>query len=520
MGQPAITDRFMTYQTMIKKLADFFAAQELDVFLVGGFVRNLVLSRPQDRDIDLAVGGDAAAIAADLATVLGGALVPLSLERSMMRIVVPANDDAPDSPFSDYSGGQAGNEAGGHAGAWTIDLTGFSGGIEEDLARRDFSVNAMAVALSSWEEWASLDALIDPLGGRADLARKCIRALGPGIFESDPGRLLRAMRLSSQLRFRLEPETVRLLASESHRLAQVSPDRVREEFFRILSLDGAKAQLEAMDRLGLFQQIIPELQAAKGVDQPRMHYWDVWGHTLHAVETAELVTKGHRHSPIYSCVPWTAESEEYFNQPATDGYSRGTVLKLAALFHDVAKPQTKTTDESGRTRFFGHSEQGAEIATNRLKELHVSSRGINMVAKMVEQHLRPTNMMDGDDWPTNRAIHRYFRDVDDVAIDTLYLCLADYLAAKGPELSHSDWLNHARMVAHILHVGTNEPVSPTTTRLVTGHDLMTHFNLKPGPYIGSLLEDIEEARAAGEIETQGQALELAAQALLHRGDSD
>ena len=237
----------MTEQTMIKKLADFFSAQEIDVFFVGGFVRNLLMSRPQDRDIDLAVGGDAAAIAQDLVSLLSGAVVPLSLERGMMRIVVPANDGTPRSP----------SDSSDNAAPWTIDLTGYSGTIEEDLGRRDFSINAMAVPVSSWEELDGLDALVDPLGGRADMARKIIRALGPGIFESDPGRLLRAMRLSSQLGFRLEPETVRLLASESHRLAEVSPDRVREEFLRILSLDGAKAQLDAMDRLGLFQQIIP-----------------------------------------------------------------------------------------------------------------------------------------------------------------------------------------------------------------------------------------------------------------------
>jgi hypothetical protein len=136
-----------------------------------------------------------------------------------------------------------------------------------------------------------------------------------------------------------------------------------------------------------------------------------------------------------------------------------------------------------------------------------------MVSKMVEQHLRPTGMKDGDDWPTNRAIHRYFRDVGDVAIDTLYLCLADYLGAKGPDLVHGDWLNHARMVRHILHVGTSEPVSPTTTRLITGKDLLTHFKIQPGPEIGAVLERVEEARAAGEIETKEQALEMAANAL-------
>ncbi len=431
--------------------------------------------------------------------------MPLSPVRGMVRVAVPPADKTQNPE--------------GTAHAWSIDLASYSGSIQEDLERRDFSINAMGVALESWEDRDNPEVLIDPCGGRQDLVRKSIRALTPGIFEADPGRLLRALRLSSQLGFRLETDTIRLLASESHRLVQVSPDRVREEFLRILSLDGAKAQLEVMDRLGLFQHVIPELQAAKGVEQPRMHYWDVWGHTLHAVETAELVTKGHQNSPVYTCVPWTPESEDYFSEIVTDGYSRRTVLKLAALFHDVAKPQTKSLDETGRTRFFGHSEQGAEIASARLKELRVSSRGVNMVAKMVEQHLRPTNMKDGSEWPTNRAIYRYFRDVGDVAIDTLYLCLADYLAAKGPELSHSDWLNHARMVANILHVGTNEPVSPASIRLVTGHDLMTHLNLQPGPHIGSLLHDIEEARAAGEIETQVQALELAANALLHPRNS-
>lgn len=510
MTNQKMTDQKTPDQKTIEKLAAFFSAQELEVFLVGGVVRHWLMSRPLDRDIDLAVAGDAAVIADGLASALGGTVVPLSLARGMVRVVAPGDGEAEDSA----------RDATAWAQPWTIDLAGYIGSIEEDLERRDFSVNAMAVALESWEERDNPELVIDPCGGRQDLARKTIRALNPGVFESDPGRLLRALRLSSQLGFRLEPGTVRLLATESHRLADVSPDRVREEFLRILSLDGAKAQIEAMDRLGLFQQIIPELQAAKGVDQPRMHYWDVWGHTLHAVETAELVTKGHQNSPVYTCVPWTPESEQYFAETVTDGYSRRTVLKLAALFHDIAKPQTKSVDETGRTRFFGHSEQGAEIAANRLKELRVSSRGIGMVAKMVEQHLRPTNMMDGDEWPTDRAIYRYFRDVSDVAIDTLYLCLADYLAAKGPELSHSEWLNHARMVAHILHVGTNEPVSPASTRLVTGHDLMAHLNLKPGPYIGSLLEDIEEARAAGEIETQDQALELAAKALLHRGDSN
>jgi len=479
---------------MIKELAAFCSSRGVDAYLVGGFVRDWLISAKPGHDIDIAVAGDAEAIGGEMAKELGGTLVPLSPARGVVRVALPGDNDGP---------------------SWNIDVDGYSGRIEDDLARRDFSINAMAVPLTETLEPSEL---INPQGGRADLARKTVRALGPTVFQDDPGRLMRAVRLAGQLQFRIEPGTSKSIAAAAKLLGDVSPERIREEFLNILSLDGAKGQLEVLDHFGLFGQIIPELQAGKGVDQPRMHYWDVWGHTLHTVEFAELVTKGHQNSPIYSCVPWTQDSEAHFEQHATDGHNRRTLLKLAALFHDVAKPQTKSLDETGRTRFFGHSEQGAEVATERLGHLRVSSRGIEMVAKMVEQHLRPTNMKDGDEWPTDRAIFRYFRDVGDVAIDTLYLCLADYLGAKGPELVHDEWLNHARMVGHILHVGTSDPVSPTSERLITGHDLITHFNLQPGPEIGAVLERVEEARAAGEIETKEQALEMASNALKFLAD--
>jgi len=476
---------------MIEKLAACCAPLETDAYLVGGSVRDWLLSAKPGQDIDIAVSGDSEAIAREIAGRFGGTIVPLSPAHGIVRVAVPADDGAEDGP-------------------WNIDVDGFTGTIEEDLARRDFSVNAMAVPLAGWP---SSDSLIDMFGGRADLATKTIRALGPTVFQDDPGRLMRTVRLAGQLKFRVEPGTSKLIAADAGLLASVSPERIREEFLTILSLDGAKGQIEVLDHFGLFEQVIPELQTAKGVDQPNMHYWDVWGHTMHTVEAAELITKGHQNSPIYSCVPWTPDSKAHFEQHATDGHTRGTLLKLAALFHDIAKPQTKSQDETGRTRFFGHSEQGAEIAIQRLTHLRISSKGIEMVAKMVEQHLRPTGMRDGDDWPTNRAIHRYFRDVGDVAIDTLYLSLADYLGAKGPDVVHEEWRNHAKMVGHILHIGTSEPVSPTTTRLITGNDLMTHFDLQPGPEIGAVLERVEEARSAGEIETKEQALEMAANAL-------
>jgi poly(A) polymerase len=163
------------------------------------------------------------------------------------------------------------------------------------------------------------------------------------------------------------------------------------------------------------------------------------------------------------------------------------------------------------------------MAEQRLSHLRLSSRGIAMVGKMVEQHLRPGNMRQGGVLPTNRAIYRYFRDLGDVAIDTLYLAMADYLAAKGPIFVPEEWAEHARMVTHILQGGILQGGIDQTgpgrpERLVTGHDLMQRFSLHPGPQIGVIMAQINEAQAVGEITSIEQAMALAAEILNRRDD--
>lgn len=521
----------MLAETMLPRLAAFFAARSVDAYVVGGQVRDRLLSRPPGGDFDLAVAGGAARLAAELAAEFGGSVAPLSPERGLMRVVGPPPPAPPNplelgwaTPPGEFPIGAVADDADAYlpgvpgmvaaggvpGGRWTVDLAELDGGgIEADLGRRDFGINAMAAPLRCWLEadgdddgtpdwWAAGGGLIDPHNGRGDLRQKRLRALNDGVFAADPGRLLRAVRLAGQLGFRIDPATIRRITAEAHRLARAAPDRVREEFLRILAADGAKGRLETLDRLGLLAGVIPELLDTQGVEQPKAHhYWDVWGHTLHAVEAAEGVTGGHRNSPVYSCVPWTPGLAAYFDAVITDGHTRRTTLKLGALFHDIAKPQTRTIAADGRTRFFGHAEQGAKIAAGRLRQLRLSARGVKLVSQLVRHHLRPTGMMqEGGRWPTNRAIHRYYRDLGSAAVDTLYLCLADYLAAKGPELAHPQWLAHARMIGHILDTGARPPVAaaPAAPRLVTGRDLMRRLQLPPGPAVGRLLDAIAEDR--------------------------
>ena len=380
------------------------------------------------------------------------------------------------------------------------------GSIEADLALRDFTVDAMALPLAAWSGLFAgsvpTESMIDPLGGRQDLEAGTIRMVSPQAFLDDPLRMLRAVSLAARLGFAVEPYTRTAIRQYAPSVTAVPSERTREVFCEILAADGAKAHLALLDELGLLCAIIPELEEAKGVRQPREHYWDVFWHSLQAVEGAECVT---REGPP-PLVPWGDDTEGYFARDSGDNMRRLTLLKLGCLLHDVAKPRTKTIDENGRTRFFGHHTMGAEMTMDIMRRLRFSSANTEAVCLMVQNHLRPGQMSQGTDLPSPRAIHKFFRDAGGAAVDTLYLSFADYLAARGPDLVEGDWHRHARKVSHILEQGTRPEVDPALPPLVNGHDLMEIFGLTPGPQIGMLLEQVREAEAAGEVTSRDGAL--------------
>ena len=488
----------MDAASLITRLAALFDAQlNTPAWLVGGVVRDALLGR-ESQDLDITVAGDAHPVGQAIADFLGATAVPLP-EWNIARVALP--------------------DLAGNGRPFLIDVSGHAGSLEDDLRSRDFTVDAMAVPLDRWDSDERFDAIVDPLNGRPDLARRILRAGSDSVFVADPGRMLRAVRLAQQVGLRMEPDTARLIRRDAHLLHRVSPERVRDEFMTILAADGARPQLEVLDRLDLLCRAIPELEATRRCEQPRSHhYWDVWGHLLHCVEYAEEVTAGHRNNAIYTMAPWTAKEDAYFGEIIGDGHTRRTVLKLAALLHDIAKPQTRAPDADGRIRFLGHSEAGAEIVQRRLSALRVSRRVTDLVSDMVLHHLRPSQLRHGLAMPSRRAIFRYYRDVGDAAVDTLYLAMADVLAARGPDLSPERWANYARMIAAVLETGAEQPgIRDGNPPLINGHDLMDALDLPPGPRIGSLLARLREAEAVGEISSRADAMELAAR-LVNQGD--
>jgi tRNA nucleotidyltransferase/poly(A) polymerase/very-short-patch-repair endonuclease len=383
-----------------------------------------------------------------------------------------------------------------------------------DLARRDYTIDAMAAPIL---EDGGLGQVVDPFGGGADLEWRTVRMVDAANLRDDPLRLLRAVRLATELEMRVEPGTALTIRSLAPSLDGVAGERVRDELTRILATSRAYEGLRLADDLGLFDMLFPELIAARGVEQPsNHHYYDVFEHSIRAVAAIDEMLHD---IPTKTEWPWLGagfrevmagfDLDAYMGE-RTGGQTRLTLTKLATLLHDVSKPETKRTEADGRIRFLGHPEQGAVKAKAICERLRFGNREAEFVSKLVEEHLRPTMLSQGD-LPSRRALYRFFRDLGDAAPACLVLSLADAAAATGPRLQEQRWRGHVAYAYHVLHGGSEleAPQDSKRDRLLDGHALIEALGLEPGPEVGRILTALDEAQALGEITTRDEALELA-----------
>ena len=471
--------------SLLTRVSTILTEQGVKSYLVGGFVRDALLGRAT-ADIDIAVEADALEIASKLAIALNGKYVPLDEENRVGRVIVV-----------------------NQAGQWELDLSTVKGSIEQDLARRDFTIDAIAVDLRDVVRDFTRPHLIDPLDGWSDLRQRLIRAVAETTFEMDAVRLLRAVRLAAELGFSIDNQTEALIRDHCNLVTSVAGERVREELLRLLVLPAGGRYLESLEALGLLDNIFPELVVTKGVTQPREHCWDVFEHSLRTVGAVDfLLREGnweYAGREALEAVPWSLELAQHFSCEVGHGSNRKALLRLAALLHDIAKPQTKMVEQTGRTRFLGHPQEGALAVTDIMERLRFSTREIKLVEIMVRYHLRPTQMSH-EGLPTNRAIYRYFRDSGEAGIDILFLSLADHLATRGENFDIAHWREHAKVVAHVLARHAEEETLTAPLKLVDGHDLISLYGLRPGPNFAEILEAVREAQAAGEVTTREEAL--------------
>lgn len=468
------------------------------VYLVGGAVRDLLLGRPI-HDLDFALPGQAIAVARRVADALGAAFFPLDRERDTGRaLYAPPGAHSPARLCLDFAA-----------------LRGPD--LDSDLRDRDLTINAIAIDLRAPHT------LIDPLSGASDLRARRLRACAPTAFTHDPARIVRAVRQAAGLEFQIEAETRAWLRAAIPELGRVSIERLRDELFKMLDGPRPAAALRSLDALGGLDALLPEVSALHGVRQSPPHVSDVWEHTLNLTQRLHdlLNVLQPEHNPE-AAASWAMglasvrlgryrpQIASHFAQALTPERSLRALLLLAALYHDAGKPATARPDGTGRIRFFEHEPAGARLAGERGERLHLSSAEIERLRQVVQHHMRPLLLAQGDEPPTRRAIYRFFRDAGPAGVDVVLLSLADVLATYGPGLPQPAWIRQLDVARALLEAWweqTETQVAPPA--LLTGHDLMQALGLPPGPQVGRLLEEIREAQAAGEITDRPQAIAYA-----------
>jgi len=451
------------------------------VWVVGGAVRDALAGdtvRAVDIDIAAQHGAGWARRAADA---LDGVCIHLNPRYPVWRVV--ANDFKLD--------------------VW--DLQGAE--IAEDLRRRDFTVNAMAVPLDAFLT-GDLGALVDPSGGRADVEARRLRLTSDQSLRGDPVRMLRAIRFEAEGGWRPDAQLRAALRRDASLIVQSIPERLWMELRRIFESDGLSWALRRLEQSGLLDRLFPELALGRTVDQRPVHRRDVFWHQIDAVRWIVRLTAS-RSPRALRAAAIRRELEPVLSMPgvrfALDAWR--VPLRLATLLHDIGKPGTRTVDAGGSTHFYGHSELGAQMARSRLMELRLPSRTIGQVELLIEQHLRPGQVNAPGHMPTDRALHRFHHALGEAVVPLCWLFLADSLATAGAQALLPRWPAYA---AHVVRIVSWQPrVRANAGVILDGHAIMEVTGLGPGPLIGEIRAKIDEAAAVGEVASVDQAKQLA-----------
>ncbi len=443
-------------------------------WLVGGAVRDELMGRPPATDLDLVAEGPVEPLARALARAARAAAFPLSGGFGAWRVV--ARDHG-----------------------WQADITPLHGGsIESDLRRRDFTVNAIARPLRGGE-------LVDPLGGAADVGAGRLRLVSATALGDDPLRALRLVRLACELGFAPDADAREGVRAAAGALAGVAGERIYAELRRVLASERAGDGMRLALELGLCASVLPELEALRDTRQSRYHHLDVLDHTLEALDCAVALERdpagafGTEHAPAI---------RELLAAPLGDEMTRGTVLRLGALLHDVAKPATRTVMAEGAVGFPGHDVAGVTIARAILGRLRAAERVQAHVGGLIRNHLRLGFLVR--EAPLDaRARYRYLDGAAGVEADVTLLSVADRLATRGAGAEQAI-ARHLELARSVIGEALRWSAGGRPAALVRGDELARALAIEPGPLIGELLAAIAEEAYAGGLGSAHDAIAFAA----------
>ena len=414
--------------------ASAFRAKRHQCWLVGGAVRDLYLGRPLS-DLDIATDALPEEVMGMFRSV-----IPTGIKHGTVTVL---------SKGTRFEVTTFRTEA-GYSDGRRPDAVAFVATIEDDLARRDFTINAMALDLLSGR-------LEDPHGGRDDLGRRLVRAIGDpdARFAEDGLRPVRACRFAAQLDFAVDPATLAAIPRALATVARVSAERVRDELVKILASRAPSRGLRLMHEAGLLRLLVPELEACAGVTQGELHCYDVLDHSLAACDEA----------------------------PPDD-----LVLRLAALLHDVGKPPRRAVAPDGRVTFYGHEQVSAELAESILVRLRFPTDTVRTVRRLVAEHMFNYT----EEW-SDSAVRRLVARVGEQLIDPLIALRRADAAGMCPGNGSRYPEALARFSDRVGAVRAGDRAFTVHELAIGGREVMQRLGIGPGPAVGAILSALLEA---------------------------
>ena len=436
-----------------KIVSDLSTESNIKSYLVGGCVRDLMLNPSADSiDIDIMVEGD------------GISFAKLLAKKMNVPKVVPFPKFATAKiPYHEYEIEVASARLESYDKSSRNPSSIQISNIQDDLLRRDFTINAMAISLNE----NNFGEFFDPFNGMEDLKNKILKTpLNPdNTFSDDPLRMMRACYFASKLSLEIEPECLLSIQNNSERISIVSQERITNELFKILGTDRPSIGLNILQQSGLMEYVFPEISIMYGLDQSNeYHHKDIFYHTLEVVDNAAKL-------------------------------SNNVDLRLAALVHDIAKPKTRRLSKSKGYTFYGHDDVGARMLKGVAESMKFSNSTRDFITKLTALHLRPISLAKKE--VTDSAIRRLIVDAGEEIDDLMTLCRAD-ITTKNPKNISKYLANFDRVDKRIKEVMEIDKLKAFQSP-VRGDEIMKMFNLSPGKEVGKIKTMIEDAIINGEI---------------------
>lgn len=449
----------------------FRAAGQLDVYLVGGLLRNIVLNEGLPVDYDFVFEGDVEALSNRVASRVAGSAFVLDKDTPLFRVNADLGGTTYTMDFSRIKGG----------------------GIASDLKSRDFTVDAFALKLSELFK-EDEPALFDPCGGLKDARLGLLRMTSPMVFDEDPLRCLRAVRLSQQYGLKITEETVARIRSSSSLLKtrETSWERIRDELLLIFSTPGTSGSIRALYELEIIEAVLPEFS---GWDDIGGGY-NLMAHSLKTLDEAESFIAGLSKGPF----PGLSRKLERHFKGSVGPVGRTALFKMAAFVHDAGK-QLTVAIRGGRLRFIGHDFEGSLLTMEIFRRLRFSRRLASEVSVLVKNHHRVFALakLKG---PSHRAKAHFFKVVGgEAAVDLLCLALVDVRATRGDE--DEELLG---LVKDMLCFYYGEYLKKRPKPLFNGKEIIKTFSVPEGSLVGEVIEKISEGVETGAVRNKKEAI--------------